>query len=233
MWIAIAESDPALSDMLAFAAQRRGHLAVCVSQRQRLMLNLPFAPSVVVTGVDALNDQTIAELTQIRAHHAGAIMLATMEKLSPAAQGVLLRLGVNDVVCAPYNPIDLLLKAEAWDSARQLPPTTSNALTVADLRIDLGHYFAEKNGRKLVLTKLELRLLFALCEHHPHLVSVERLLSFGWDATDDPDPTLIKTHISHVRHKLAEAGGVPLEIRSRQTIGYVLSVEETAAIATG
>lgn len=225
MWLAIAEPDPAVADMLAFAAQRRGHQAICVSQLDRLLFNLPFAPSVVVTGIDELTDAATAQLIRLREHHAGATLIASIEDTSPRTHSALLRLGINDVVRAPYNPIDLLLKAEAWDAARQLPPTNTNAISIADLHIDLGHYFAEKNGHKLVLTKLELRLLFALCEHHPHLVPVDRLLNFGWEATDDPDPTLIKTHISHLRRKLTEAGGIPFEIRSRQTIGYVLQVE--------
>jgi DNA-binding response OmpR family regulator len=225
MRFAIVDADPVMSAILAGAAQRRGHQAVCVSELDRLLLNLPFAPSVVVAGIDDVDEATTARLIRLREHHADATLIASIEDPSPTAQGALLRLGVNDVVRAPYNPVDLLIKAETWDAARHLPPPITNAVTVADISVDLGHYFARKNGRALVLTKLELRLLFALCEHYPHLVSVERLLSFGWDATDDPDPTLIKTHISHLRHKLADAGGVPVEIRSRQTIGYLLQLD--------
>lgn len=226
MWLAIAESDPAVADMLAFSAQRRGHQAVCVSTIDRLLLNLPFPPSVLVVGMDDIDGTSLDRLGRVREHHADATLLVTTEESSEQQRGMLLRVGVNDVIRSPYNPVDVLLKAESWAASRTLPATSSNALRLGDLHIDLGHYFAEKNGKVLVLTKLELRLLFCLCEHHPHLVPVERLLSFGWDATDDPDPTLIKTHISHIRHKLNAAGGVPFQIRSRQTIGYVLSIDE-------
>ena len=176
--------------------------------------------------MDDIDGTSLDRLGRVHEHHADATLLVTTEESSEQQRGMLLRVGVNDVIRSPYNPVDVLLKAESWAASRTLPATSSNALRLGDLHIDLGHYFAEKNGRVLVLTKLELRLLFCLCEHHPHLVPVERLLSFGWDATDDPDPTLIKTHISHIRHKLNAAGGVPFQIRSRQTIGYVLSIDE-------
>lgn len=226
MWLAIAEPDPAVADMLAFSAQRRGHQAVCVSSMERLLANLPFPPSVLIIGMSEVDDAGLQQLGRVRERHEAATVLVTTEARGHQDHGQLLRNGANDVIRMPYNPVDLLLKAESWASSRALPAAATNARTLADLHIDLGHYFGEKNGRVLVLTKLELRLLFCLCEHYPHVVPIERLLSFGWDATDDPDPTLIKTHISHLRHKLSEAGGVPFEIRSRQTIGYVLSVLE-------
>lgn len=224
MWLAIAEPDPALADVLAFSAQRRGHQAVCVSNIDRLLQNLPFPPSVLVIGMDELSEPEMERLGRVREHHADATLLVTTEESDDRERGRLLRAGVNDVILSPYNPVDVLIKAEHWAASRTTPASTVNTLKVGDLRIDLGHYYAEKNGQSLVLTKLELRLLFCLCEHHPHLVPVERLLRFGWDATDDPDPTLIKTHISHIRRKLDDAGGQAFEIRSRQTVGYVLTV---------
>jgi DNA-binding response OmpR family regulator len=222
MWLAIAESNAALGDMLAFAAQRRGHQAVCVSAPERLLANLPFPPAVVVAGFESLDEAAYRRIEQLRAGHPDAVLLITSERFSSRDHSNLLALGVNDLILTPYDPFALLARAEAWCNAAAKSRPPGEALRLADLEVDLGRYFAGKNGTPVVLTKLELRLLYCLCEHHPHLVPMERLLSFGWDPEDDPDPTLVKTHISHIRHKLSAAGGVPFDIKSRQTVGYVL-----------
>ncbi|MDZ7726955.1 MAG: helix-turn-helix domain-containing protein [Dehalococcoidia bacterium] len=93
---------------------------------------------------------------------------------------------------------------------------------MADLEVQISRYHVAKNGQSLVMTKLEMRLLHCLCEHFPHLAPLDRLLTFGWEGTGEPDPSLIKTHISHIRRKLARAGGAPLQIVSKQGVGYML-----------
>ena len=63
-------------------------------------------------------------------------------------------------------------------------------------------------------------------QHHGRVSPTERLLSFGWDSLEPPDASLLKTHISHLRKKLSDAGGRRFEIRSRHSLGYTLQLVE-------
>ena len=71
-------------------------------------------------------------------------------------------------------------------------------------------------------------MLYCLVEHHPGVTTLERLLSFGWDSLDEPEAGLLKTHISHIRKKLRDAGGAPIEIVSHQAVGYSIRAIEVA-----
>ena len=229
MRIAIAEPDPAIADLLAFVAQRRGHQTVCLSGVDRMFEHLPFQPMIGIISFSEIDDAAVHQIRRLRERFEQMTLLVTIEAPKDPAPTRALRAGAHDVVAIPYNPTELVLRAETWFANRKASAGVEDRILLNDLVIDLAGYAATKNGISLVLTKLELRLLYCLSQHQPHLVTAERLLSFGWEPTDDPDSALIKTHISHIRKKLREAGGVPFEIRSRQGLGYFLTVGEDAA----
>lgn len=224
MRIAIAEPDPAIADLLAFVAQRRGHQTVCLSSIDRMFEHLPFQPMVSVVSFAEIDDTAVEQIQKLRERFEQMTLFVTTEGVRDPAPSLALRAGAHDIIAIPYNPSEVILRAETWLANRKASGTADDRISLHDLVIDLGDYAATKNGSPLVLTKLELRLLYCLAQHQPHLVTAERLLSFGWEPTDDPDSALIKTHISHIRKKLREAGGVPFEIRSRQGLGYFLTV---------
>jgi DNA-binding response OmpR family regulator len=223
MRVVIADPDAPRRDLLSFAASRRGHQSYAVANPQQLFDRLPFQPSVLVVAF-AGDDSDVGLVQKIRQEFADTAFYVTLEKPQEPLPARLLKAGATDTVQAPYNPNELVLRAEGWLASKGSAAAVADVLELADLEIALDRYTARKNGQALTLTKLELRLLYCLCEHHPHLAPLERLLTFGWDTLGDPDAALIKTHISHIRKKLGQAGGVAIEITSRQTIGYVLSV---------
>lgn len=231
MRIAIAEPDAAVADLLVFVAQRRGHQPVCVTNAGRLFERLPFTPSVAIIALNRLDDRELATIAQLHKAFPEVTLLVTSEETRNPLPMAALRAGAHDVVRTPYNPHEVIVRAEAWHANRSATAGRDDQLQIEDLDLDLGFYSATKNGHPLLLTKLELRLLYALCEHYPRLAPIDRLLAFGWEASGDPEPTLLKTHISHLRRKLREAGGVPFEITSRQTLGYTLAVGGEAAQA--
>lgn len=223
MRLAIVDSEPIVGEVLAAAARRRGHQVVCVVDVARLMHRLPFEPSALIVSLDGEDEAGPRSIVSIRQRFPEQVLMVTVERPPDPFTRSVLKAGADDVIRVPYHPGEVLLKVENT-IARQSTQAHANAIKLGDLVVDLDRYTTTKNDRQLTLTKLELRLLYALCEHSPHLAPIERLLDFGWDGQGDPDPSLIKTHMSHLRKKLAEAGGDPIEIASRQTLGYSLRV---------
>ena len=224
MNVVIVESNPVSADVLTRVAQQRGHQVVCFGGSERLASNLPFEPSVVILSTQGLDAAARHAIAMIRGALSHVVLIVVAERLASSDLSLAVRAGANDVASSPYNPHELVLRAEMWDAALHTEPGQRTSLTIADLDVDLAKYLAVKNGQTILLTKLELRLLYCLMEHHPHLAPLDRLLNFGWDILSNPDASLIKTHMSHLRKKLGEAGGVPFDIQSRQTVGYILSV---------
>jgi DNA-binding response OmpR family regulator len=179
-------------------------------------------PTVIVFSADGDSGVAIETVQKLRTTFPEAVLIATVDRPREPLPSVLLRSGANEVIRIPFNQNELVMRAEQLaigHVARAALP--EDVLRLADIEIALDRYTARKNGQRLNLTKLELRLLYCLCDHYPHLTPTERLLAFGWDTLGEADPALIKTHISHIRKKLDGAGGRAVEIMSRQTLGYV------------
>lgn len=227
MKIVIADSDADAGDVLAFAAQRRGHQSLAVGSVAELLGRLPFEPNVVVLG-GTVGEQASSLVARIKGAFPDVALVVTLEQPKEPLPSQLLSSGISEVIRTPYNPTELVVRAENIIAARRSDGAVDDVLRKADLELALERYTAVKNGVRLNLTKLELRLLYCLCEHSPHLTPTERLLTFGWDTLGDPDAALIKTHISHIRKKLRDAGGVDFEILSRQTLGYTLLIPDGA-----
>lgn len=232
MRVAIADPDPAAADLLMFVAQRRGHQAVCVSEPRRLLDRLPFTPAVLVVSFLDLDPDSLAALASLRSEFAGQVIILLTERSTTLPPLAALKAGANDVVLSPWNPFEVILRGETWLANRVSEAGSTSGVRLADLDIDLDLFTASKNGKALTLTRLERRLLFCLCQHHPNVATIDRLLAFGWEALDEPDAGLLKTHVSHIRRKLKEAGGVPLEIVSHQTVGYSLRASEARELAS-
>jgi len=231
MHVAIVEPDAALAHVLAFVARRRGHQVICVPHVEPLLTRLPFSPSVNIVSVESLGPETLGTLDRVRERYPDAPVLVTIEDANDLLALKALQHGIRDVVRKPFHPQEVILRAEMLVRGSSPASADGSLIRLGDLQVHLDRFSAMKNGKPLGLTKLELRLLFCLAQHYPHLASTERLLSFGWESLDPSDASLLKTHISHIRKKLREAGGVEFEIYARQSIGYAVRMVDTPAPA--
>lgn len=232
MRIAIVEAEPAAADLLAFVATRRGHQPVCVPAVNRLFERLPFEPSAAIVSFQDLDAEGLDGVVRLRREFPNLTIVVLAERSSAIPPIAVLRAGAQDVIQSPYNPFEVMLRIEGWVALRGQAEERASGLRLGDLEVDLEAHSATKSGGQLPLTKLERRLLFCLCQHHPNVASIERLLAFGWDSLDEPDAGLLKTHVSHIRKKLRDAGGTPFDIISHQTVGYSVRVRQTEDLAS-
>jgi DNA-binding response OmpR family regulator len=231
MRLAIIDPDPTDADVLSFVAQRRGHQPIVASSVSRLEERLPFTPAAAVLAVATADAQTLAEIGVLRRRFPELYLVVLCER--PGHDGALaaLKAGANDLVRSPCHPGELLQRMERQAAPAGKPVLSPGTRRFGDLEVDLDAHTAVKDGVDLGLTKLERRLLFCLVEHHPNVATLDRLLTFGWDALDEPEASLLKTHVSHIRRKLKQAGGQAIEIVSHQTVGY--SIREGEQAQTG
>lgn len=230
MRILIVEDDSLAAHVLGVAARRKGHKTFEVGAWSDVGEALPFEPTACVYGVDVQQPTTHEPLISFARSFPGLATVLTASRTPDPSALVALRAGVGDVVRKPYNPFELIERLERLADS-QGAERDVEMCSLGDLVVDLSHYSARKNGNELKLTKLELRLLFCLLANAGRLAPTERLLTFGWDDLEPPEPALLKTHISHLRGKLREAGGQPLEITSRHALGYTIALRGADVLA--
>lgn len=231
MQFSVIGQEPVSAYVFSQAIQRRGHRIINLKSADRLRTNLPSDPSVIVHLVDEVGEPELSTVREVRAAFPESIILVNTVRDEWNSFAQLARAGATDIVAGPCNPFDLVAKAETWAKASGQDRRGSSILSIEDLEMELPRYRAVKNGNLLVLTKLEFRLLYCMLEHHPYLTPTDRLLTFGWDDCSGGDASMVRTHMCHLRKKLRDAGGAELEIRSRQTLGYILTSKSAARAA--
>ena len=96
-------------------------------------------------------------------------------------------------------------------------------LKADNLVIDLKGHRATMGGRELTLTPIELSTLVALVRNRGRVLTYSAIVkdTHGYDCSEKEARSLIKTHISHLRHKMTHQTGQPCPIANVRGVGYM------------
>ncbi len=224
------QHDELFAYIVTTIAQRRGHTATQLKRADQLLGGgvAEQSPTAVVIGVREIDAEAMALVIEVREGDPNVLLYLVSEEALPHKSLAALEAGATDVFQKPILPREILVRAELAVPRRERGIRAVGVSNVGDISVDLDRAHATKAGRELVLTRMELRLLCCLMEHHGRIAPTDRLLSFGWES-EEPSSSTLKTHMSHLRQKLTDAGGLPFTIRARQMLGYVLTVDTLAA----
>jgi two-component system phosphate regulon response regulator PhoB len=131
-----------------------------------------------------------------------------------------LEVGADDYLAKPFSPAELLARIRAV-LRRIRPALSEEALTYADLHMDLAAHRVSRGGQPIHLGPREFDMLRFLMEHPGRVFSREQLLDSVWGNDIFVEPRTVDVHIGRLRKALNVTNGDDL-IRTVRSAGYAL-----------
>ncbi len=127
-------------------------------------------------------------------------------------------LGADDYVTKPFNIREVLLRVKAvLARSKATVGLAGKALRRGALVIDPEQHEATVNGRQILLTATEFRLLHHLAAHSGRVQNRDELLDVIWGEDKFVTPRTVDTYIRRLREKLGSAGDM---IQTLRGVGY-------------
>jgi len=134
-------------------------------------------------------------------------------------------IGADDYVTKPFSVRELILRARAV-LRRGEPSGPVEIVKLGILTIDSEAHRVHVEGREVLLTALEFRLLWTLVQRRDRVQTRETLLNDVWGLNLNVETRTIDTHIKRLREKLVKAGPFIETVRG---VGYRFSAGKADA----
>lgn len=222
--VLIAEDDDEISAILDAYLVREGFRTVQARDgRTALDLHLALKPDLVLLDVTMPRLDGWEVLAELRRRGTTpAIMITALDKDIDRLQG--LRIGADDYVVKPFNPIEVVARAKAV-LRRSGVASAAGVLRAGNLAIDLDAYEASFDDGagpvRLSLTLTEFRILAHMARSPARVFTRSELVDACLPGADALDRT-VDSHLSKLRKKLEQAGATGL-LPGVRGIGYRLS----------
>jgi DNA-binding response OmpR family regulator len=215
--VALVEDDRRLARAISAGLDEEGYTVRAVDSAGRgLELVRQWNPDVVLLDL-MLPDNEGPDLFETFRAETEAALVGISAKSSVSDRIAGLKMGADDYIAKPFALEELLARVEAV--IRRHRGKGGARLVVGDVTIDLSEGMATRDGRALVLTGIEFRILAALMRSPGQLVTYSQLAEAVWAVTTGPESNSLEVHVSRIRQKL-EAGGGSRQVQTVRGIGY-------------
>jgi two-component system, OmpR family, phosphate regulon response regulator PhoB len=125
--------------------------------------------------------------------------------------------GADDYVTKPFSVRELVLRIKAVLRRGALPKEGSAPLTLGPLKLDVATHRFYVEGKEVLLTALEFRLLEHMMTRLGRVQTREQLLEEVWGLSSSLETRTIDTHVMRLRDKLGPARSFLETVRG---VGY-------------
>lgn len=172
-----------------------------------------------VTLLVSTHDRFNRTVREIRAQHATPLVVIIRDG-EPCDSVQALEAGADDVICPPYEPVELLARLRAV--LRRSNGGIGGTLRAGDVELDVQRHEVRRGSTIVALSPTEFAVLACLARRPGRLVSVGEIAMEIWGEVTQRTARLVHSYVKYVRNKLDADAKRPL-IRTRRGRGYELS----------
>jgi two-component system response regulator MprA len=225
--ILIVDDEPAVREALQRSLAFEGYdTEVAVDGADALEKATAYQPDLVVLDIQMPRMDGLTAARRMRG--AGAttpiLMLTARDTVGDRVTG--LDAGADDYLVKPFELDELfariraLLRRSSY-AATAVGAPEDEALTFADLRMDLATREVTRAGRPVELTRTEFTLLEMFMAHPRQVLTREQILKTVWGFDFEPSSNSLDVYVMYLRRK-TEADGEPRLVHTVRGVGYVL-----------
>ncbi len=230
--ILVVEDEPDIAALIAYQLTREGFRVETVESGTDALGSIYRSiPNLII--LDRMlpglsGDEVITRLRgDSETSSIPVLMLTAKREQEDRIEGF--ELGADDYLTKPFSPRELVLRVKAVLRRVQDAGAASGGrvLRAGPLRMDLASHRVLLEGRELILTPTEFRLLESLMERRGRTQSRKQLLERVWSyqsgISDRIQTRTVDMHVRRLRSKLGRVGGWIETVRG---FGYRLVIPE-------
>lgn len=222
MDIFLLEDDEAVGIGLCYSLNNEGYNvthAKSVSQAMKIIESKKFALYILDLTLPDGNGYDVCK--KIKSHgDLPVIFLTAYDDEVNVVMGF--ELGADDYISKPFRVKELMLRIKSV-LRRYNKDFKSGVINIKNLEVNTNEAKVYKDGKEIVLTALEYRLLLILLNNRGVVMSRKKLLENIWDVTGDfVEENTLTVYIKRLRDKIEEEPTEPEFIKTVRGIGYVI-----------
>lgn len=219
--VLIAEDDPAIRDLLEHHLQAEGFGVLRANDGNSALRAARDRADVVLldVGLPAIDGFDIVRTLRREKRNVPVIMLTA--RVDEIDRVVGFELGVDDYVCKPFSPREVVARIKAVLRRAGRPFEERAALlTFGRLEIDEAAREVRVDGAVVKLKPREFSLLLELANNAGVALSRRMLLEKVWGFDFDGDERTVDVHVRRVRCKVEEPSDLPPMLQTIHGFGY-------------